>query len=185
MKQIAGYHFTFQYNRDFLPGVFQPNIGVYTIAPSNLTRKIVRVWKSILHNLNPAKYGVAVDQTILRNLLSSGRVIHTPLSHHFIMTGTGKSLINRPILVRFFDGLDMTSYYHVRRMNSEMAIQVKNSRPYVMHLSFLLGIDRKLLFMKCAGYNFIDTRNRCSILPSNITFSNLLDSVHIKACKWK
>jgi hypothetical protein len=183
MKQIAGHDFAFQHDHDVVPISFEPNIGVYTIAPSNSTHKVFRVWKSNLHSIDPAKYRVATDQYILRDILSSGRVTHTPLSDCFVMTGLRNTFVEKPISVRFFNGLDMTSYYHVSRMKDERAIQLMNTTPCVMHLSCLAGLHSKLVFMRCAGYSFVDPKNQCSNHPRSVTFWNLFDSARLKECR--
>jgi hypothetical protein len=44
MKSIVGCDFMFQGNQEITTTRFAPNIGVYTVAPSEVTRTLVRVW---------------------------------------------------------------------------------------------------------------------------------------------
>jgi hypothetical protein len=183
MRGIVGYDFTFQHDVDFVPTYFEPNIGCYTVAPSNLTLSLVALWSTITRNITHEKFRIALDQIILRDLLRSGRVIQSAFKYRFVMTQLRKFSMDRPILIRFFDGKDMSSFCQALRMNRKILAKVQDLQPYVMHLACLVGLSRKLRFMDCAGYSFVDKNGRCLQRMSNITFSKIFYAAHTRGCR--
>jgi hypothetical protein len=184
MKQIVGYDFAFSHDSEFFPTKFDPNIGCYTVAPSNLTSEIVTTWSSITRNIPQRKFCIALDQVILRNLLKSGQIMHPPFTSRFVMTGLRRVSADRPVLIRHSEGEDMSSICQFQRMKHDIPAQMKNSTPYVMHLACLVGVDKKLAFMRCAGYALIRKEGQCGGQITNITFSKLLSAVRFENCQF-
>jgi hypothetical protein len=139
---------------------FLMNIGVFSSAPSEMTLRVLRVWRERMRRLGEQETGGgAVDQDLLQMMLYSGRLVFNVSSRQMFSDPAPEMNIGGTVSVGFYSGWKIS---HLGQLPLLLDLTLNNRnltwRPLIFHTTWLFGAKEKSGFMKRSEYPFADER---------------------------